>query len=114
MIVFISVPDIPVGNGKGPSALPTQNENGIYFFDDQNTYELVCNSSACHWTIKSQKRSVVRQERPITMYLLPKVVQDLCTNCGKNTCNTLLVESLFLTFDTTFFSILAQFYERGK
>ena len=81
---MISVPDIPNGNGKGQSALPTPNENGIYFFNDLNTFELVCNSSACDWMIKSQKKSIFRQESPITMYLLPKMAQDLCTDCGKN------------------------------
>ena len=81
---MISVPDIPVGNGKGHSALPTPNENGIYLFDDLNTFELVCNSSACDWMMKSQKRSIVRQNSPITMYLLPKMAEDLCTDCGKN------------------------------
>ena len=84
IIVVISVPDIPVGNGKGQSALPTPNENGIYLFDDLNTFELVCNSSACDWMIKSQKRSIFRQDSPITMYLLPKMAEDLCTDCGKN------------------------------
>ena len=81
---MISVPDIPVGNGKGQSALPTPNENGIYLFEDLNTFELVCNSSACDWMIKAQKRSIIRQDSPITMYLLPKMAQNLCTNCGKN------------------------------
>ena len=84
LIVLISVPDIPDGNGKGQSALPTPNENGIYLFDDLNTFELVCNSSACDWMIKSQKRSIFRQNSPITMYLLPKMAEDLCTDCGKN------------------------------
>ena len=84
LIVLISVPDIPDGNGEGQSALPTPNENGIYLFDDLNTFELVCNSSACDWMIKSTKRSIVRQNSPITMYLLPKMAEDLCTDCGKN------------------------------
>ena len=84
LVVVISVPDIPFGIGKGHSALPTPNENGIYLFDDLNTFELVCNSTACDWTIKSQKRSIVRQDSPITMYLLPKMVEDLCKDCGKN------------------------------
>ena len=84
LVVVISVPDILGGNGKGHSALPTPNENGIYLFDDLNTFELVCNSSACDWMIKSQKRSIVRQDSPITMYLLPKMAEDICTDCGKN------------------------------
>ena len=67
---MISVPEIPVGNGKGQSALPTPNENGIYFFDDLNTFELVCNSSARDWMMKSQKRSIVRQNSSITMYII--------------------------------------------
>ena len=84
LVVVISVPDIPNGDGNGQSALPTPNENGIYLFDDLNTFELVCNSSACDWMIKSQKRSIFRQDSPITMYLLPKMAEDICTDCGKN------------------------------
>ena len=38
LVVVISVPDIPDGDGNGQSALPTPNENGIYLFDDLNTF----------------------------------------------------------------------------
>ena len=84
---MFAVPDIPIEPGKTgimTRALPTQNENGIYFFHDTKIYELICNSTSCEWGINSQRKSVAASGWPVVMYISSKFIDDICIDCGKN------------------------------
>ena len=86
-IIMFAVPDIPIEPGKTgimTRALPTQNENGIYFFHDTKIYELICNSTSCEWGINSQRKSVAASGWPVVMYISSKFIDDICIDCGKN------------------------------
>merc|ERR550534_2269040 len=79
------LPDIPIEPGKTgimTRALPTQNENGIYFFHDTKIYELICNSTSCEWGINSQRKSVAASGWPVVMYISSKFIDDICIDCA--------------------------------
>ena len=84
---MFTVPDIPIETGKPgimTRALPTQNENGIYFFHDTKIYELICSSTLCEWGTNSQRRSIAGSGWPVVMYISSKFIDDICIDCGKN------------------------------
>ena len=66
-------------------ALPTTTEKGILFFHQSKTYELICNYASCWWVTHPQKRTVVRNNWPVAMYICDAFTDEIWKKCGNNT-----------------------------
>ena len=58
-------------------ALPTQDNNGVYYLNGIGIFELRCSSESCNWTQKKQELSKdIKKGKSVAMY-----VSSAETNC---------------------------------
>ena len=58
-------------------ALPTQDNNGVYYLNGIGIFELRCSSESCKWTQKKQELSKdIKKSKSVAMY-----VSSAETNC---------------------------------
>ena len=63
-----------------PKMLPTPSGNGVFIFDEEDMYELVCNTKGCVWKEKPKKLEIDPEIMAIRDHIVMYIPDNL-SNC---------------------------------